>query len=72
MLYVLQLVALKKKIHYLQVHQNCMTSTKVTTIFSFCQDQKQHPAVPTEGVSRGRSVTVAVGVSDRWYVTCDI
>ena len=28
--------------------------------------------MPAEGVSRGRSVAVAVGVSDRWQVTCDM
>ena len=39
-------------------------------VFSSCQDQQLHPAVPAEGVSRGRSV--AVGVSDRWQVKSDI
>ena len=39
-------------------------------ILSSCQDQQQHPAVPAEGVRRERYV--AVGISDRWQVTCDM
>ena len=41
-------------------------------VFSSSQDQEQHPAVPAEEFSRERSLAVAVGISDRYQVTCDM
>ena len=43
-----------------------------TDAFSSCRLDPQSQDMPTEGVSRGRSVAVAVGVSDQWQVTCDM
>ena len=36
-----------------------------------CQDQEQHPAVHTGGVTKEGSVALAVGVSDKGQVTHD-
>ena len=61
----------------LEGHQNCMIGSKVTTILTmffvcdllgFCTWNQS--TVDNGGVSSGRSL--AVGVSDRWKVTCDM
>ena len=61
----------------LEGHQNCMIGSKVTTILTsfFVHDYLglfwiwNQSTMDNGGVSRGRSV--AVGLSDRWKVTCD-
>ena len=59
------------RIPNLEGHQNCMIGSNVTMILlTFCILLSQE--MPAEGVSRGRSVAVAVGVSDRWQVTRDM
>ena len=44
----------------------------LTMFFILSRSAAAYTAVPAEAVSRGRSVAVAVGVSDSWQVTCDM
>ena len=57
-----------------KLHKQFKSYLEFTNVFFlFCWIDPQSQDVPSEGVSRERSVAVAVavGVSDRWQVTCD-
>ena len=61
----------------LEGHQNYIIGSKVTTMYfihdlfrPFLDMEPVQSSVDNRGVSRGMSV--AVGISDRWKVTCDM
>ena len=70
----IECVIMVLRILNLEEHQNCMIGSKVTTILPmfFILLFRPSESRDAEGFSRGRSVAVAVGVSDRWHVSCDM